>query len=112
MNLPRLNRRLTLESPQKVPDGAGGFHTSWIPLGQLWAALQPRGGRQSEEESAPISAVSYKIIVRGAPQGSPARPRPEQRFRDGGRIFSIRAVTESDADGRYLTCFADEEVVA
>lgn len=112
MTPPRLNRRLTLEMPQKVPDGAGGYQTSWTALGHLWAALQPRGGRESESDGAPVSAVSYKIIVRGAPQGSPARPKPEQRFRDGGRIFRIRAVTESDADGMYLTCFADEEVVA
>lgn len=112
MKLPHLNRRLTLETPQKVPDGAGGYQTTWVPLGQLWAALQPRGGRESEGEGAPISAVSYKITVRGAPQGSPARPKPEQRFRDGGRIFKIRAVTESDEAGMYLLCFADEEVVA
>lgn len=112
MKLPRLNRRLTLEAPQKVSDGAGGYQTTWVPLGQLWASLQPRGGGERESDAAPISAVSYKIIVRGAPQGNPARPAPDQRFRDGARIFRIRAVTESDADGMYLTCFADEEVVA
>ncbi len=112
MSLPHLNRRLTLESPQKVPDGAGGYQTNWTPLGQLWAELRPRSGRMSEAQGAPISAVSYKITVRGAPQGSPARPAPEQRFRDGGRIFNIRAVTEADDRGTYLTCFADEEVVA
>ena len=112
MSLPRLNRRLTLEAPQKVPDGAGGYTTTWVPLGQLWASCQPRGGREKGEGGAPISTVAYKIVVRGAPQGSPARPKPEQRFRDGGRIFNIRAVTEMDETAMYLTCFADEEVVA
>lgn len=112
MKSPRLNRRLTLESPQKAPDGAGGFTTNWMPLGQLWAAVQMRSGRESGSGTAPISAVTCSIIVRGAPQGSAARPRPEQRFRDGRRIFNIRAVTERDDRGLYLTCFADEEVVA
>jgi len=112
MRLPRLNRRLTLEAPQKVADGAGGHTTTWIPLGQLWASCEPRSGRETGRGGAPVSSVSYKIIVRGAPQGSPARPKPEQRFRDGGRIFNILAVTEMDESAMYLTCFADEEVVA
>ena len=113
MSLPRLNRRLTLETPQKGPDGAGGYTTTWMPLGQLWASCQSRGGGSERGEGgSPIAAVSYTIVVRGAPQGSPARPRPEQRFRDGGRIFNIRAVTERDESGMYLTCFAEEELVA
>ena len=40
------------------------------------------------------------------------RPVPGQRLRDGARIFAIRAVAERDGDGRYLTCFTQEEVVA
>jgi head-tail adaptor len=32
------------------------------------------------------------------------------RFRDGGRLYRIEAVQESDATGRWLTCFAVEEV--
>jgi SPP1 family predicted phage head-tail adaptor len=112
MKTPRLNRRLTLETPKKVSDGAGGYNTTWAPLGQLWAALMPRGGGESGADGATVSAVSYQIVVRGAPQGSPSRPRPEQRFREGGRVFNIRAVTERDDRGMYLTCFADEEVVA
>lgn len=112
MTVPRLNRRLTLETPQKASDGAGGYTTNWVPLGQLWASCQPRRGVERGEGGAPISSVSYVIVVRGAAQGSAARPRPEQRFRDGGRVFNIRAVTERDDRGMYLTCFADEEVVA
>ena len=90
----------------------GGYQTQWVALGQLWAGLKPRGGKESESGGATVSSVSYTITVRGAPQGSPARPKPEQRFRDGNRIFRIRAVTERDDAGMYLTCFADEEVVA
>ena len=54
--------------------------------------------------------MSYRIVVRAAPMGSDARPRPDQRFREGARVFAIRAVAEEDAAGRYLVCFADEEV--
>lgn len=112
MSVPRLNRRLTLESPTRQPDGAGGYIETWTPLGVVWAEVTARTGRETLAPGAPLAAVSYRIVVRGAPEGSPARPLPEQRLRDGGRIYLIRAVAEMDAEGRFLTCFADEEVVA
>jgi hypothetical protein len=34
------------------------------------------------------------------------------RFRDGARLFRIEAVTEADADARYLLCIASEETGA
>lgn len=108
----RLNRRLVLEMPARVPDGAGGFTQSWLPLGTLWAHVVPRSGRETAGVAAPISRTGYKIIVRGAPSGSPARPQVDQRFREGSRLFRIVAVSEDDADGRYLQCAAEEETVA
>jgi head-tail adaptor len=34
------------------------------------------------------------------------------RFRDGARLYRIGAVSEADATGRYLVCFASEETGA
>lgn len=110
MSGPRLNRRLTLESPERVEDGFGGFSESWTALGVLWADIKPRAGRETTSVGATVSRVGYQITVRGAPDGHPERPVAGQRFRDGGRLFPIRAVTEGDAKGRYLICTADEEV--
>ena len=110
MKTPRLNRRLTLEAPQRVSDGAGGFEEAWVPLGVLWAELTARAGRESQTAGVPVSMVPYTIVVRGAPMGHPERPAPNQRLRDGSRIFHIRSVAERDPDGRYLLCRADEEV--
>ena len=44
------------------------------------------------------------------PPGCEARPRPGQRFREDARVWRIRAVAEAYPAGRYLTCFAEEEV--
>jgi len=68
-------------------------------------------GRETAASATPVSRVPYKIIVRGAPWGNPERPAPAQRFRDGSRVFNITAVTEHDPQGRYLICFAQEELV-
>ena len=110
MKTPRLNRRLTLEAPQRVSDGAGGFEEAWVPLGVLWAELTARAGREGQNAGVPVSMVPYRIVVRGAPEGHPERPVARQRLRDGNRVFHIRSVAEHDAAGRYLVCAADEEV--
>lgn len=107
-----LSRKLTLESPNRGADGAGGFVIGWDVAGSFWADVSLRTGREKSGGTVALSTMGYKIVVRGAPHGSTMRPKPEQRFREGERVFRILAVAESDPDGRYLTCFVDEEVVA
>ncbi|MEP3054394.1 phage head closure protein [Ascidiaceihabitans sp.] len=109
---PRLNRRLTLEAPDHLSDGAGGFSQSWTAVGVLWAEVVARTGREATQSGAPLSEVSYKITVRAAPVGHIQRPTSQQRFRDGNRIFRIQAVAETNMGACYLTCFANEEVVS
>lgn len=110
MSGPRLTRQLVLETPQRSPDGAGGYAESWMALGTLWAALASRSGRQTAQAGVPISKAGYRITVRATPMGRPSRPRPGQRFRSGDRLFTITAVTESDAEARFLICHCDEEI--
>lgn len=107
-----LNRRLTLEDIVRTPDGAGGFAESWAPLGQLWAQVKATTGREAESGNATLSRVFYDITVRSAPFDAPSRPKPEQRFKEGGRVFRILSVAEKDVSGKYLNCTAIEEAVA
>ena len=105
------NRLMRLEEVQQVPDGAGGFTETWIELGKLWVDLRARGGRVTSGEEVSLSRTGFKIIVHAAPFGEPSRPKPGQRFREGARMFRIKSVAEYDQKGRYLSCFADEEIV-
>lgn len=105
-----LNRPLVLEEAQRSPDGAGGYSESWTPLGTLWAQVEARSGRELQSGGASLSRTGYRIIVRAAPDGAPSRPRPDQRFRDGARIFRILSVAEHDRRAQYLTCISQEEV--
>lgn len=109
---PYLTRPLVLEGRVQTPDGAGGFTLAWQALGTLWAEVTPGAGREVTGQEVTLSAVPYRITVRAAPQGAPSRPVPGQRFREGARVFAIVAVTEAGGAGRYLTCFAREEVPA
>lgn len=112
MTRPNLNRPLVLEAPQRVADGAGGFAVVWQALGTLWAEVTAGTGREAAFAGGPMSRVPIRVVVRAAPQGAPSRPLPDQRFREGDRVFKILAVTERDHTGRYLTCHAQEETAA
>lgn len=112
MAAPRLNRPLVLEIPQRSPDGAGGFDEEWQVRGTLWAELSARTGREVEGEATSMGRATFRITVRAAPQGSPRRPQAGQRLRDDARVFNILSVTEQDPDGRFLTCWTEEEVIA
>lgn len=110
MSEPQLNRALVLEAPSQTADGAGGFAQTWTTVGTLWGGITSGSGRDPAGIEITLATVPYRIVVRGAPVGSPRRPMAEQRFRDGARIYLIVAVAEYDRDGAYLTCFAREEV--
>lgn len=104
-----LSRKLVLEQPVVAPDGAGGFSRTWQSLGALWADVVAVTARERDGGEVSVSSARYRITVRGAPFGAEARPTAEQRFREGTRLFNIVAVTERDAEGRYLTCHTKEE---
>lgn len=112
MTLPKLNRILVLEAAERISDGAGGYDETWVAQGELWADVRLRSGRETTGEGGALSSTGYRVIVRAAPYGAPSRPVAGQRFRDGSRIFNIHAVGETGGDGKYLTCFAEEEVAA
>lgn len=108
---PSLTRRLTLEEREDVPDGSGGYSTLWRPLGALWVDMTARTGREDFIAGQTRPRVKYRILMRAAPAGAPSRPRPDQRFREGARIFNILTVAENDPHGRYLEIHAEEGVL-
>ena len=112
MTVYALNRPVVLEQAVPAPDGAGGNLLSWAPLGTLWVELRPGAGRERLGPIVPESRMTFRAYCRAAPQGSPQRPRPDQRLRDGSRLFLILAVAEADAAGAYLVCLLREEVPA
>ena len=105
-----LTRRLTLEMRQDTPDASGGYKTVWVRVGEIWADVSIRMGREDFIAAEERPRVRYRMIVRAAPVGAPARPRPDQRLRDGTRIFDILTVAEHDAYGRYLEVLVEEGI--
>lgn len=107
MSGPAMTRRLVLEAPERVADGAGGFSQSWVARGHVWAAVEVRGSGREVDQAA---RLQLKITMRAVPPGAAARPTAAMRFREGARLYRIEAVHEGGARGRRLTCYAVEEV--
>jgi head-tail adaptor len=105
---PKLATRLTLEAPQRIADGGGGWQVVWSEVGTVWAELRPGGAREGVSGAREVSRVTHRITIRSAPLGSARRPAADQRFRLGKRVFAILGVAEADGGGAYLTCWAEE----
>lgn len=103
--IPMLRRKARLEAETDTPDGMGGFVKGWSPLAEHRVALTPASGAESYEGSRQMSRVTHRIILRGT---RALRPRADQRFVIGVRVFDIRAVFERDGRGRFLTCLCEE----
>ncbi|MEM7441639.1 MAG: head-tail adaptor protein, partial [Pseudomonadota bacterium] len=97
---------------QRVSDGAGGFAETWAPLGQLWADINTRGASDGRLDAGPSTKMRHRLVVRGADETSPMRPKIGQRLRTGSRVFVIYGVSERDVTGLYLEIWAEEEVLA
>lgn len=110
--VPRASVPLILESPERVADGMGGYRMVWRPLGIVYAQLRAGSGGERQGEVGASSIVAWRISLRAARMGDPRRPRPEQRFRMGMRVFRIDAVAEADPAGLWLDCMAREERLA
>ncbi len=109
MRVPVLNRRMVLESHFRDQEDAGGYVDHWQALGTLWAEVRAGAGRERDGPGVPMGRVAYRIIVPAALPGALSRPRPDQRLREGTRIFRILAVAEHDVRGAYLCCHCEEE---
>jgi len=105
---PRTLHPLVLETPERVADGMGGYRMVWHKLGIVHARMRAGAGAERAGEAGAESVVVWRITLRAAREGDPRRPRPEQRFRTGSRVFRIDAVAEADAQGLWLDCLARE----
>ena len=95
-----------------MPDGAGGFTEAWVALGTLWAEVMPGAGRDVAGEEVTLSSVPYRITVRAAPVGRAVAPAAGAAVSRRRAAVSHHRGDRARPGGRYLTCFAREEVPA
>lgn len=102
------SRRFVLEERSAAPDGGGGVSEGWRELGAIWASVEPGGAREVFSGGGPAAVATHRACIRYAPHGSAARPKPDQRFREGERVFAILGVTEENDRRARLICWLAE----
>lgn len=107
MDASRLTAALVLEDKVRTPDGGGGWSIGWTPLGTLWANVRTGTGREDVIGARPHARITHRVTVRWAAETSPRRPRADQRFLAGDRVFDILAVSEAK-DAGFLHCWCEE----
>ena len=99
MRIAQLNRRLTLQAPASVDDGAGGRDVTWTPVDAMWANVAVISGRESTDSEAITSRLTHRITIRYR-----TGIGPHMRFTDGTRIYRIETVEEPGGHRRWLVC--------
>lgn len=92
-------RRLTLEAPERMPDGGGGHATTWQARGGLWAEVRMRSGSLRHGAFGRTERLQVRLRTHAVPEGHPMRPEPGHRLRDGGQVYEVQAV---HGDERHL----------
>jgi SPP1 family predicted phage head-tail adaptor len=98
-----LRTRLTLEAPSRTSDGAGGSGIAWESVSDVWARVTPLTGNEDLSLDRVAGTLRHEIVIRYR-----AGVTLEMRFRDGSRVYDIRAAFDPDARRHWLKCIAEE----
>jgi head-tail adaptor len=98
-----LRRRLTLEEPENISDGAGGFETSYKTKATLWACTMCEDSTSMLESMGRKDCKGrYRITIRWRRGITTAH-----RFRDDHESFKIIGVENPDSRRQFLVCTAE-----
>ena len=101
----QLNRRLVLEAPVEVDDGAGGVTRGYQAVTTLWASVTPVSA-QDEFAAARLGVrVTHRIGLRAW-----SAITTRHRLRDGSTIYRIVSFRDRDGSGRFLDITAEQRI--
>ncbi len=95
--------RLALEAPARIGDGGGGAAETWVPVAEIWAAIDPTSGDEALASEAIRGRVTHTIHIRHRPGIVPS-----MRFRLGPRLFDILGLIDIGERHRRWRCLCRE----
>lgn len=99
----RMRRRLVIEAAAETPDGAGGADMAFVAMGAAWANVEWLRGDERWRADRFEQAGQYRVTIRHRGDLTAG-----MRFRDGGKIYGIKAAGDPDGAGRRLVCLCEE----
>ncbi|MBO0904917.1 phage head closure protein [Jiella sonneratiae] len=98
------SRRVALDEPAIVPDGAGGGATQWQEVRELSVRIEPLSVAARERFDQREATVTHRVLLRAT-----TAVERGMSFRIGGRRLLVLSVHDPDESGRYLVCRCEEE---
>ena len=98
-----LNRRVELQAPQRVPDGMGGFTTTYVTKQTVWANVASLRGEESLLAMQLQSHITTQITIRYLQDINTA-----WRIKYGARIFNIVSIIDPEEAKRTLEIMCKE----
>lgn len=105
MKVGSLSKRVTLQSPERAPDGAGGATVTWADIATVWASIEPVSGHEPYIAQALRGKVSHKVHIRYR-----MGIGPKNRLLYGARSYDILAALNDKEEGRFLLLLCEEVV--
>lgn len=60
----KLNKKIELQTLEKVPDGAGGFNTNWIKVKDIWGNIESINNINTNNYSMLEIKATHLITIR------------------------------------------------
>lgn len=97
--------RVALEQRTSSTDSHGAPLETWTRKREVWAAVQPRSGREFYAQDQTRANVTHMVEIR-----HDAQVDPSWRIKWGTRVLAITAAVP-DPKGTRLSCLCIEQVV-
>jgi SPP1 family predicted phage head-tail adaptor len=98
-----MRHRVTIETPVRTGDEAGGAVITWQPVATVWAEIQPKSGREIFESDQLGGRITHDVRMRYRDGVT-----PKMRIFHSGRLFDIRNVVNVSERGEWLVCGCEE----
>lgn len=113
MNAGELRHRVTLQKQVDVQNDAGQFLPEWTDVADLWAKVEPTGGREYENDRALASETTHQVTLRWV---ASITITPKMRFlhyhNGQHRYLEIESVFNRDERDRETVCLCRESLGA
>jgi SPP1 family predicted phage head-tail adaptor len=103
MKIGDLNKRITLMYQTKVPDGAGGFTTTWTTAAEIYAAIWPVSAKETIEAAQATMTITHRIRIRYR-----ANIKSSWRIKFANRYFNIVSIIDQNMQHKWLDILVKE----
>jgi SPP1 family predicted phage head-tail adaptor len=103
MAIGALNKRIEIQGQRKIPDGMGGFTTTFVTLYTVDAGIWDATSNERNQASTTVLVITHRIRIRYK-----SGMKASYRIKFGLRYFNIVSLVNPNEANRWLDIYAKE----